>query len=365
MDHTCDKIPLGVFDDANMIRGNRKRFKMIIRGIKKLGFDSIMLANGDVKRDRKLFSVSDSEGIDVYYNPISDLFSQCGMQSRIASIHRELNSYRSMAGYYIADEPEADKEIVDSLYHISSYLHKKDSRKVITAVLKGMENADKIMRRAWFNVFLIDAYPCSANGGIGDFRMQGFGYPQYDFIDYIRLMKKHKPGNMPLWVIIQAHRLEEHATDLPLRQPVSSELRKQAFMAFGEGAKGLFWFAYTSQQAWTGLEDNHLLCKEAVELNNRLKKLRVIIKDCCKTQDEFSVSSKNNAQTYTSTLFDSASRKKYVMAVNRDCRNYNSVRIFSDSDRTELKDVENQKGYRMGISEIILKPGDGRIFEIQ
>jgi hypothetical protein len=138
-------------------------------------------------------------------------------------------------------------------------------------------------------------------------------------------------------------------------------VRAQQWLAIGEGATGIFWFVYSSQQGWTGLVDNPILYPEVTQLAQRVGPLRSLLLGLHKVEDKFTIT--GNKNPYISTLANKDDQKLYVVAVNRDCENPQMLSISSSTRTGYLRDLESSQIYRMG-EPIAFQPGDGRIFEL-
>src|SRR5690606_2577706 len=110
------------------------------------------------------------------------------------------------------------------------------------------------------------------------FTMKGFGYTQFNMSSYIRQMTRNKPANDPLYVVLQTHNVGDGSWGMSqLRVPTIPEIRGQHWIAIGEGAEGIFWFIYSSQQGWTGLKDSPTLMAEISSLAQRTNPLKPVL----------------------------------------------------------------------------------------
>ena len=78
-----------------------------------------------------------------------------------------------------------------------------------------------------------------------------------------------KPSAVPLWLVLQTHRKAWGPVATTLREPSVEEVRLQNWIALGEGARGIWWFIYSSQQGWVGLRDQPVLYAEVGDLAQR------------------------------------------------------------------------------------------------
>lgn len=78
----------------------------------------------------------------------------------------------------------------------------------------------------------------------------------------------------PVWAIIQTHR----NVNVPRRGPTPEELRAMTYLAVTHGAKGIYFFAYSSEEEGGRLEDtNPVLWRELVKLTKELQELSPVI----------------------------------------------------------------------------------------
>src|SRR5690606_15630958 len=111
-----------------------------------------------------------------------------------------------------------------------------------------------------------------------------------------------------LWVVLQTHSTRSSPQDpdpTVLREPTVEEVRLQHWLAIGEGAKGIYWFIYSTLpgQNWRGLQDNPTLFNEVTALTGWVNVVRPILKNTEKVADRFH-SPQSPDQVYVSTLYD-------------------------------------------------------------
>jgi hypothetical protein len=142
---------------------------------------------------------------------------------------------------------------------------------------------------------------------------------------------------------------------------VRAEVRAEHWLAIGEGATGIFWFIYSSQQGWRGLVDNAPLYTEVTALAHRIGPLLNLLLRLHKSANVFAITDEKDS--YVSTLASSDGAKFYAVAVNRDCERSQMLAISSPVVSGQLKDVESNEIYGMG-QPIAFPPSEGRIFEL-
>jgi hypothetical protein len=189
--------------------------------------------------------------------------------------------------------------------------------------------------------------------------MRGFGYQNFSMSYYIRELTKSKPADQPLYVILQSHKFGAPTDSYQLRAPSVAEMRGEYWVAIGEGAHGIFWFIYSSQQGWTGLKDSTTLMNEASALALRTNPLKATLLNTKRNATELFFA---NNGGYASTLTSKDGTKKYAVVANiGNCSGTQNLTITS-SQSGQLKDLETNQIYNIGDS-IAFQPGDGKIFE--
>lgn len=357
-------FPIGVFEDGNLIGGDRDRFAQMLDDLKRHGLDSVMFTNNRIAGDAPLLTVADPRGMRVFMAPASDWNENWWPASVTATAEqaelvaapavKAFASHPSFGGYIVSDEPSlADQAKVTLL---SQALRDLDPDHLTTAVLIGQDRVGPILKAAGFDVLVIDVYPTAYGNSACDFTMNGYGYFWHDFVSYIRSVASDRPASTSLWMILQTHSFGTW-----LREPLPTEVRMQQWLALGEGAHGIFWFIYGSQQGWRGLADNPVLYAEVASLSRRLGPLRPILLGTAKAPDQFSIA--GAGKPYVSTLVNASTTSTYVLAVNRDCQQSQPLTIRSTVREGDLHDLESGLVYRQG-EPIDFRPGDGRIFQV-
>jgi len=260
---TSPPFRFGMFEDFNL-SADPARVRAIIRDLRRRGFDSIMWTNGSVGRQDTALNVSDQLGMDMLLGPATELNTtwwwdrsapetMAEARKRLFPLIDQLMPHPSLLGYYIADEPTLD--LTHKAQLAVQAFRERDPSRPAFPVLIGLGRASSIFDLARPDVMVLDVYPVAVTNPPCDFTMTGFGYRNLDFVTYLREITRSRPATTPLWVILQTHGLPA----VGLREPSVEEVRKQFWLAVGEGAQGVFWFIYSSQQGWTGLEDNRPL----------------------------------------------------------------------------------------------------------
>lgn len=362
-------FPMGVFEDGNQIGGKPEKFAKMLSTLQGWGLDSVLVANTFLLRDTKILTVSDQQNFNVFMMPAGDLNPQWWpakipadpqLAQQIAQpIVATFGAHPSLKGYLVKDEPSLQD--LPKVALLTQALQKLDPSRISTSVLVGVNRVEEIFNASQPGVMLLDIYPVGAKNALGDFRLTGFGYQDLDFVAYLRQVGRSRPPNVPLWVILQTHSFAGGQNgQFALREPLPAEVRAQQWLALGEGATGIFWFVYGSQQGWRGLVDNPELATEVTTLTHRLKPLRKILLGLQKEKvDLFQI--REEPQGYLSTLTDKT-KKVYLIVVNRDCTQPKALKIASTHLRGQLKDLETGQSYPLN-RPIEFRPGDGKLFE--
>ncbi|MGE3269086.1 MAG: hypothetical protein AB7P40_10085, partial [Chloroflexota bacterium] len=362
-------FPLGLFEDGNMIYGVVERFDALIADARAHGLDSVMFTNNSVARDEMMLWSSDRSGFGVYFAPHHELNSQWFNGALPATIEAaralanplvdQLKWHPSIRAYVTADEPGLESE--QRLALISQAFRERDTQRPAVPLVIGINRAEPLFAASQASSFLADVYPLGASNPACTYTMTGFGYQQEDFSSYLRRITAQKPAGTPLWVVLQTHAFGSGGL-YSLRPPSVPELRAQQWQAVGEGATGIFWFIYSSQQGWTGLRDAPVLFDEVGALARRLAPLRETLLQTRTGVNQFTVS--GPGQPYVNTLTSVSGTRKYAVVVNRGvCSGDTTLSVTSSGGGSGLRDLETGQVYGLG-QPIPFAPGDGRVFEL-
>lgn len=358
-------FPLGVFEDGNMIGGNTAKFETMLKDLRAHGLDTVLFVNNTVARDEPLLGVADRLGFNVFMMPNGDLNETWWPDQVPATIATARSiaklivtawgKHPSLKGYIVIDEPFLDATQKVAL--MTQALREADPKRPVLINLIGLNRVGPIFAAAKPDVMQIDVYPAAKDNPPCDFTMNGFAYPQHDFVSYIRTVTATRPITAPLWIILQTHSFD--AGIHSLRTPLPSEVRMQQWLALGEGATGIYWFVYSTQQSWIGLADNKPLYDEVAALARRVSPLRGLLLGLHRIDNRFTVAGNNTP--YLSTLTDASDTKSYAVIVNKDCQKAQNLTIRSTTVGGRLRDLESGRIYALG-QTIPFQPGDGRIF---
>ncbi len=346
-----------------MVGGDVQKFRVMIDDLAAHNLDTVMFTNNVVDRDAKLLEVTDAQDFNVLMLPADDLNRQwwpdsvepnADTASMLArSLVEPLQGHPSLKGYVIKDEPDLSAR--EKVELITQAFRTHDPARLVMPLLIGIDRVAPLTLAAQPDVLLLDVYPIAKQNQPCDLTMRGFDYPFLDMVSYIRVVSQARSPKMPLWIILQTHAFANQ-----LREPQQAELRLQHWIAIGEGATGIFWFVYSSQQGWKGLADNQALYAEVTSLTQRLGPLRPLLLGLHRVDHQLTVAS--NQSAYISVLVNDDRSKQYAVVVNRSC-NPAALTVLSQGRGCELRNLESQQVYKAG-EAIPFRPGDGHIFEV-
>ncbi len=259
----------GIFDDHNIFAG---RAASDIPALKAKGFDTVVLVNGDGPEAQSTLNVAASNGMQAILGPQSELLTSWWPDTVAATIANAravaypaadlMKTSPALAAYYVADEP--DSSMQTKLNLIRQAFNERDAAHPAIPLCIGIDRAPLC---GGTGLFLFDAYPYGAQNAACDDRMTGFGYTMRHG-EYLRQMLAAKPSGEPSHVVLQTHSFNDPT--FGLRAPSTAEMRQEFWTAVGSGVKGVSWFAYSSQQGWTGLADSPTRMAEAQSLGGRI-----------------------------------------------------------------------------------------------
>jgi hypothetical protein len=356
----ADDFRMGVFEDFNRV-SDLPRFEAMIKDLQSRDFDSVMLSNGWLDSQDAALAVSDRLVFDVFLSPMGELYAEWwdnpqapatidAARNVIYPLVDRLKVHPSLKGYNVADEP--DLLLAEKMRLGLQAFGERDPSRPAFPVLVGVDRVGPVARIAQPRVLAIDVYPAALQNTPCDFTLRAFGYDGYDFVSYTREVTRGLPADVPRWFILQTH-----GGVAGLREPTVAEIRLQAWLAIGEGARGIYWFAYSSQQGWRGLVDNRPAYDEVTAWIHRLAILRPHLNSLQKVADQYSAT----GRTYTSTLANRARTQLYAVIANQTCQ-AQTVTVAGNSMSGVLRDVESGQYFRVG-DPIDLAPGAGRLLQ--
>jgi hypothetical protein len=364
-------FPLGVFEDVGMLGAKAENFKVMIDICQARGLDSVWFNGGSAPRDADMFAASDAAGFDVYflsaYQFPKGMFNyqlpvpMMDAKFMAKAVVGRLKDHPSLKGYVLPNS--SGQGFKGHLATLARAFHDLDPIRPVFSVLYGVDDAGPVFEAARPDVFAINVYPCGGGNEVGDFTLTGFGRYDMDFVQYVRAVTKNKPADVPLWFILQAHKSGEPGQSYALREPTPAEVRLQNWLAVGEGAKGIFWFIYSSssQYGWRGLRDNPPLFAEVGKLAKRVGPLRPLLMDLRKSADF--VKAEGEKAPYAGTLISPSGKHTCAVVANTDCKNPRKITISCPTPGAQFKDLETGEMIPTGTAVPFLA-GDGKIFEV-
>jgi hypothetical protein len=331
-----------------------------------------MIVNGRVDNCNHILSAGNDKNFDIYLNPngtLEDTWWPSSVSATYAnalaaaqSVVNAWGGYNCLKMYYTTDEPSLDR--LTKLDLLTQAFRELDPSRQAAPILIGTDRVGPHLNASEPAVLMIDVYPCAWGSSIGDFTMNGYGYPNLDFVSYTRTVVEEQPAPVSTWFILQSHSFGSGGS-FSLRQPELEEMRRMFWTAIGEGAKGIFWFIYSTSsdpsQAWLGLKDSQRAedYTEVGDLAGRILPLRSLLLETQKAPDECFVSGGG----YVSTLMSHSGDHFYAVVVNEDCVNSQALTL-SSGRFNRIRDLETGTEVSLD-TPIVYRPGDGKIYELQ
>jgi hypothetical protein len=341
----------GVFEDSGMV-GGPSEFDAMITDLRLHHLESVMFTNGFLRYELPLADVSDARNFPVYSSwMMGELNEQWWNLAETPDIGTarqvigpmvdKLKVHPSIRGYNLLDDATPDRNELMRL--AVQVFRERDPNHPASPMLVPRDVGRQVFDYVQPDAFLTYDYPIGPNAtpcawGAG-------------FIDDLRYTTATKPSSVPLWLVLQTHQKAWGPAATTLRAPSAEEVRLQNWIAVGEGARGIWWFIYSSQQGWIGLRDQPLLYAEVGDLAQRTMALPQLTKEA----DQIF-----GGPDYVSTMTDS-NGARYAIAANMSCA-ARDVKLTS-SLSGHLLDVESGETFAFG-QPIPFRGGDGRIFEV-
>ncbi len=363
-----EAFPYGVMDHGGYSYGTR--LPPTLSELKSRGLRSVFFSGGSAQEVDESLTVSDSLDMRLYVGPWVELYRDwLGLnltnptieqaRSLVYPLVDTIKAHSSLVGYTWVDD--AGDDVFEKVVLTTQAFKERDPTRHQLPII--LFHDLSLYRAAKPDVFFSYAYPV---GGLT--QACGMDYPGFRTISanssgqvWRQMVQALLPGGK-LYAILQAHGSETATTPGSLRRPSVEEARLQNWLAVAEGAKGIFWFTYSTitNEFWIGIRDNPPLYDEISRLAARMDRLGVLLSGLKRDLDRFKVS--GLAKTYGSTLLSEDGKRLYVVAVNHDC-GLQDVTVNSRYVSGQLKDVESGRLFPLG-SSFSLEGGDGRIFEV-
>jgi hypothetical protein len=258
----------------------------------------------------------------------------------------------SILGYQIFDEPVPEGQPgpnnnlvkAEQLGQINASILDADSNALALSTWNNIDIMDELNVGMNPKALLMDLYPFATDeyngdqasgdtplGDLSDAFPRGkeedgsfnLGNNQPTFSEWMEKAQR-VVGDKPAWVAFQAFNSNEPYW----REPDPKELRLQAFVAIKNGAKGLFYFLYQSEDWVSGMMDMDYretpLIQEAKKINKKVSALAPTLLKLSLTQN---YASSGDAQVQT---FTHENGEKYLIAVNNDVKKAHTVTVLID-----------------------------------
>ena len=346
-------LAYGVFEDAGMV-SSASGMDAMITDLRLHNLQSVMFTNGSLQRQLPLADVSDARNFPVYASwMMGDLYTQWWDRSAastsietarqvIGPMVDQLRVHPSIRGYNLIDDATPDKNELMRL--AVQVFRERDPGHPASPMMVEKDLGQQVFDYVQPDAFLTYNYPADETTTACSWART--------FVDEIRYTTRTKPASVPLWLVLQTHQTTFGSVGSRLRYPGAEEVRLQNWIAVGEGAQGIWWFIYSSQQGWLGLRDQPVLYAEVGDLARRTTALPRLTKQV----DQVAAGS-----DYASTMVDS-NGERYVVAANTSCV-ARDVTLTSTSSAGRLLDVETGETFSFG-QRIPFRGGDGRIFRL-
>jgi hypothetical protein len=345
-------IAYGVFEDAGMV-GGASAMGAMITDLRLHNIPSVMFTNGFLHHQLPLAEVSDAQDFAVYASwMMGDLYERwwnlapapniTTARQVIGPMVDALRVHPSIRGYNLIDDATPDKNELMRL--AVEVFRERDPGRPASPMMVQNDLGQQVFDYVRPDAFLTYNYsanetttPCSWASTL---------------VDEIRYTTRTKPAHVPLWIVLQTHQTTFGPVGTKLRYPSAEEVRLQNWIALGEGARGIWWFIYSSQQGWLGLRDQPVLYAEVGEVARRTTALPSFTKKV----DQVSAGA-----NYASTMTDQTG-VQFVVAANTSCAT-RDVTLTTSSLSGRLLDVESGQTFAFG-EPIPFRGGDGRIFRL-
>jgi hypothetical protein len=343
-------IAYGVFEDAGMV-GSPSAMEAMITDLRSHGIGSVMFTNGFLRHQLPLADVSDARNFPVFASwmmgDLQERWWNLAATPNIATARQvigpmvdELKVHPSIRGYNLVDDATPDKNELMRL--AVQVFRERDPARPASPMMVENDLGQLVFDYVRPDAFLTYNYPADETTTPCSWART--------FVDEIRYTTRTKAASVPLWLVLQTHRTTFGPVGTKLRYPSAEEVRLQNWIALGEGAQGIWWFIYSSQQGWLGLRDQPALYTEVGDLARRTTALPRFTKQV----DQVSAGA-----DYASTLTDSTGAR-YVVIANTSCA-ARDVTLTTSSLSGRLLDVESGQTFAFD-EPIPIRGGDGRVF---
>jgi len=371
-------FPFGVFQDGQKWYGTQSRTTMQadLTNIRSHNISDVLFTNNTQNVD-----LLDSNLMNVVAAPMGTLYPNWwqnssadvtlnGAKTIAQPIIDSFKTHPSIIGYNLADDSSAFDQ--DKLQLMVQAFTELDPQRPATLTQPGVDKFNYSNPQ----FYLSYGYPAKTTNLACDFNSKSFmgqyvnNYDQLIEIERERLDLDGR--NIPHWMVLQTHGVstatDPNATNInSLRTPTVEELRQQNWTAIAEGVRGIYWFTYTTQQFWIGLDNNTQLFNEVGTLAARVKSLSSTLLNLKNFDQQLFTASSQSNLTFPNaplikTLISKDGTTYYIVVVNNSCAPQNLI-INSDNYSGSIKDLESGTLYNLG-QPIAFNGGDGKIFKI-
>jgi hypothetical protein len=323
----------------------------MITDLRAHNLSSVLFTNGHVQYQSALADVADRRGFSIYSSWLmGELYRRWYPSTVPATIEKareiigplvdQLRTHPSIRGYNLLDD--ATSRYNDKLRLAVQVIRERDPLRPASPMMVEGTEGPAVFDYVRPDAFLTYNYPADESNTSCSWTSR--------WVSEIRATTSSKPAAVPLWIVLQTHQTTFGPVGTKLRYPSVAEVRLQNWLAVGEGAKGIWWFIYSSQQGWLGLRDQPGLYAEVADNARRVSALPRFTKQA----DQASAGT-----NYASTMTDT-NGATYVLAANTSCT-ARTVTLTSSTLTGRLLDVETGEMFAFG-QAIPFRGGDGRMF---
>lgn len=291
----------------------------------------------------------------------------------LGPIVEALSSHPAMLGYYIADEPGWNDERAYRLRAVQQTLARLDSDHPAVMVLIGLDGRMQYVDVLKPKVLFLDLYPKRDFDDDHSTHEPGnytsiYGYANTTMLDYLdQYIERMGERKAPVWIVHQAHSFDH------LDEPIPEELGLQAWLSLTRGVRGYFYFAYETDQLWTGLVSEapgYLESDRWQALGNEFPRFSAqsnLFLNWTPTQTVVSIQGGGNPYGYERGELGAMTdgTNTYLIAVNRNATQTSQIQLASSPDpEAMVRDLET--GQRRLLQQSFeLAPGDASILLLE
>ena len=294
----------------------------------------------------------------------------------IQSYINAFDKYKSLYGYYVIDEPMV--EDIKGIELVNGIFAELDPKRSVYACLIGHKRAKPIIRSVRLATYLIDIYPLhgikSMWGRTPEGDLSKSGWEKGSFGEVVSDYYGEAKGT-PLWVVVQAFGHPEgfDAGKFTWREPTLGEIKLQVYEAIANGAKGIIFFVYQTEQNWIGLVDDK--GKRTSKFEEVAQVSRFLNQNGAFLSEADRLETKIVKDEIRGTFFESAKGEKRMFILNKNLKSnvcgilsfdkdkpLRSVRITEIAGKSGPSAAQKVRDDKTSSFDFCLNGGDGSFF---